>query len=144
MHKVKNYLKSFPYYDYYFIFKMKYSTLSVNSYGRNLQVVEKEIVVFTWESLGNRREMRLISMFSLAKLSHLFKHSMSLPFFLFENESENNFLIESSFCPHFKSYLTFQIMDCAVKMKKSILTISIKMIFDFPLSYFTICFHFLV
>ena len=60
---------------------MKYSTLSVNSYGRNLQVVEKEIVVFTWESLGNRREMRLISIFSLAKFSHLSKHSMSQPFF---------------------------------------------------------------
>ena len=116
----------------YFVLKKKYSTSTFTSYGWNLQVVEKEVVVFTRESFGNRREMRLISIFSLAKLFHLFKHSMSLPFFPYENEREYSFLMESSFCPFYMTYLTFQIMDCVVNIKGSFLTILIKMIFDFP------------
>ena len=116
----------------YFVFNKKYCTSTASSCSWNLQVVEKEVVVFTRESFGNRREMRLISIFSLAKLFHLFKHSMSLPFFPYENEREYSFLMESSFCPFYMTYLTFQIMDCVVKIKGSFLTILIKMIFDFP------------
>ena len=86
---------------------------------------------FTCESIGNIREMRLISSFSLANFSHLLKHSMSLRSFPFESRRENKLLMESSFCPYYMTYLTFEIMDRVVK-RGNFLTMLIKMIFDFP------------